>query len=93
MKDVISINRNFLLMARNASQDASGSLVTGLPKELLEKIGTLSFDQIEQLASSLPCTAFTVRFNEGEIDRLVAPSRAGSTTTQYALSLVAAGSR
>ncbi len=88
MKDVISVNRQYLLMARAAAEDPSGALVTGVPRAMLSKIGSLTLEEIEQLAHQMPASVMTIRFSESEFDRLVTSARSG-TSTQYALSLVA----
>ena len=47
MNDIISINRQFLTMAREAAKSKSGEIVTGLSRPVLDKLANLSLDQIE----------------------------------------------
>ena len=93
MKDLISMNRHFLLLARDASKDAAaGNLVTGLPNATLGKISQMSLAQIDALASTLPVAAFTFRFTPDEIDRLMSGQRAANAPA-YALNVLAGASR
>jgi len=87
MKDVISINRAFLLHARSAASDNSGTLVTGMTSEELNFFKDLSIDQIEQLATSMPTTGFVLRFKVEHLKRMVETPRQ-SFNPQYALSLL-----
>lgn len=88
VKDTISINRMFLLLAQKAATDQSGPLVTGMASEELQFIKDLSFEQIEQLASSLPATGFTLRFKVDQLKRMVETTRP-TFNHQYALSVLA----
>ena len=77
MKDVASINRNFLLQAREAAKKPEGLLLTGVAPSMLKRISELSVDDIESLATTLPVSAFSIRFNEAELDRILATQRPG----------------
>ena len=68
MKDIVSINRNFLLLARESAKDIAGPILTGVPKATLERLSTLTLDQIDYLASCLPASGITFRFNDVEIE-------------------------
>ena len=77
MKDVASINRNFLLQAREAAKKPEGQLLTGVAPSMLKRISELSVDDIESLATTLPVSVFLFRFNEVELDRILATQRPG----------------
>lgn len=87
MKDTISINRMFLLHARTAASDTSGTLVTGMTREELEFFKDLSLDQIENLATSMPITGFTLRFKVEHLKRMVETPRQ-AVNPHYAVSLL-----
>ena len=87
MKDIVSINRNFLLLARDSAKDIAGPVLTGVPKATLERLGELTIDQIELLAHCIPASGITFRFNEAEINRMISGMKPGSAPA-YALSLL-----
>ena len=68
MKDIISLNRSFLLLARQHADDPVASLATGLPKETLKVLEGLSIEQIDTLAANLPLSVFTMRLNPSQIE-------------------------
>lgn len=70
--DVISINRQFLIMARETAQLKSGELLTGLPKSTLDRLAGMTIDQIEQVACGAGVSLITLRLTESEINRLLA---------------------
>ena len=92
MKDIVSINRNFLLLARDAAKDIAGPILTGVPKATLDRIGGLTMDQIDQLASCLPASGITFRFNDAEIDRMISGMKPANAPA-YAMSLLTAPAR
>ena len=71
MIDIISLNRQFLIMAREAASSKSGELVTGLSRQVLEKLATLSIDQIDVIARQSGVSLFRLRLTEAEVDRLL----------------------
>jgi len=46
MNDIISINRQFLTMARDASKARSGELLTGLSRGVLDRLAQMSLEEI-----------------------------------------------
>lgn len=72
MTDIISINRQFLIMARDAANTKSGELVTGLPRHVLEQLSRLTVDQIDAIARHSGISLISCRLSEAEINRLVA---------------------
>jgi len=87
MKDIISINRQFLIMAREAASAKSGEILTGLPRPVLDLLATLSLDQIEAIAKGAGVSLITLRLNEAELTRLAALQ--GDQRTAYSLAVVA----
>lgn len=67
MIDTVSVNRMFLLMARQAAELQAREIVTGLPSEVLEEIQRLSLEDIERLARSCKTCMFNVRFDVEQI--------------------------
>jgi flagellar transcriptional activator FlhD len=72
MNDIISINRQFLVMAREmASNTGIGEVVTGLPRSVLERLKDLSLEEIEALAREIGVSLITFRLKEAELNRLL----------------------
>ena len=91
MNDIISINRQFLIMAREAAKLESGELLTGLSRPLLDRLGGMTLDQIEGLAKVVGVSVISLRLNEAELNRLSAlpdPQKAA-----YAVAVVASVGR
>lgn len=78
MKDIISVNRQFLIIARDQAkskpQEVTFDAVTGLSAAVLEKLGQLDMDEIEELAQS-EIGIFTLRITEKQIDTLITNMR------------------
>ena len=78
MKDIISINRQFLIIAREQAnskpKDVCKDMATGLPKQILDRIGQLSTEEIEELAKS-EISLFTLRISEKQIDNMLSNLR------------------
>ncbi|CUB08006.1 MULTISPECIES: flagellar transcriptional regulator FlhD [Tepidiphilus] len=93
MNDIVSINRQFLIMARQLanSKSESGEIVTGLPRPVLERLANLSLDQIEAIAERIGISLITIRLNEAELARLA--SLQDGQRAAYSLAVVASGSR
>ncbi|WP_126448319.1 hypothetical protein [Sulfuricystis multivorans] len=85
MNDIISINRQFLIMAREAAKSQAGEVITGLPRPVLDKLAALSLEQIEAIAQEVGVSLITLRLNEAELDRLLAMRQ----RMAYSLSVVA----
>lgn len=87
MRESISLNRQFLTMAREAASSPSGEIATGLSRAVLNKIGQMSLEQIELIAASTGVSLISFRLTPDELDRLTSmtPQRGAA----YAMSLVA----
>ena len=72
MNDIISINRQFLIMARDASKARSGELVTGLSRGVLDRLAQMSLEEIEAMARDIGISVISMRLNEAEMERLMA---------------------
>ena len=72
MKDIVSINRQFFIIARQRAQvkHLKEDLITGLSSTVLEKLASLSMDEIETLAAS-NIAMFTLRISEKQIDTIL----------------------
>ncbi len=75
MKDLVSINRSFLMLARLHAKDPAAALATGLPQEILKTLEDMSIEQIDALASKLPLSVFTMRLNPGQLQLAVNDER------------------
>lgn len=91
MNDIISINRQFLTMAREEAKSRSGEIVTGLPRPLLDKLAGLSLDQIERIAQGTAVSLISLRLTEAELDRLIALQN--DQRTAYSLAVAASMER
>lgn len=87
MSDIISINRQFLTMAREASQSMSGEILTGLPRSVLDKLSKLTLDQIDDIAQAASVSLICLRLTETELQRLM--SLRSRRQAAYALAVVA----
>ena len=78
MKDIISINRQFLIIAREQANskpnDTHTDIATGLSKPILDRIGQLNTEEIEELAKS-EISLFTLRVSEKQIDKILSNLR------------------
>ncbi|MHB1677893.1 MAG: hypothetical protein ACYC43_09115 [Burkholderiales bacterium] len=78
MKDIISINRQFLIIAREQANskpnDTYKDIATGLSKTILDRIGQLNTEEIEELAKS-EISLFTLRISEKQIDKILSNLR------------------
>lgn len=88
--DIISLNRQFLHMARSIARgqlsQKAREMVCGLPKSSLEAIGKLDLEQIDVLASS-SVSLLSIRLSGDEIERMV--SLEAEKSPAYIVSLVA----
>lgn len=78
MKDIVSINRQYLLLARerakNIPKTSSFDVITGMSKAMLDRISQLSIDDIEVLATS-EINLFSIRISERQLDKIVSGVR------------------
>jgi hypothetical protein len=86
-RDILKINRQFLMLARQAANDSDAAeLMTGIPKPLIDKIASLDMDEIDELAATLGVSVFTLRFSDLSFSRLLQmPGDARSTYAEAAL--------
>jgi flagellar transcriptional activator FlhD len=91
MGDIVSINRSFLIMAREAASTRSGEVITGLPRPVLDRLGKMNLDEIERLARGAGVSLISFRLNEAELDKLA--SLHDRQQPAYALSVVATKGR
>lgn len=91
MHDIISINRQFLIMAREAANSKSGEIITGLPRPVLSRLANLSLDQIEAIARGVGVSLITFRLSEAELTRLTDLHE--SQRAAYSLAVVASEGR
>ena len=76
MQNAESLNRNFLLHAREAAKESWGALSTGLPPEMLKRIGAMSNEEIDQAAQLLPVSMFTLRVDSSVFERVLEMGKA-----------------
>lgn len=88
MEDIISINRQFLTIARSTATTLSGELLTGLSRPVLDKLSRLSLDQIDSIARSASVSLISLRLTEAELERLL--SLHNGRQAAYALAVMAA---
>ncbi|MFH1869291.1 MAG: hypothetical protein ABIK82_19500 [Pseudomonadota bacterium] len=87
MNDIISINRQFLIMAREASKSRSGEIMTGLSRTVLDRIAQMTLDEIDAMARDIGISVISVRLTESEMDRLL--SLQGLQKAAYSISIAA----
>lgn len=91
MNDIISINRQFLIMAREAANSKSGEIITGIPRPVLDRLANLSLDQIEAIAQGVGVSLINIRLNEAELDRLI--KLGGNQRMAYSVAVTASRDR
>ncbi len=57
-KDFVSLNKRYLYLVRQLSMDKRASLLTRLEKSVLEKIGSMTIDDLDLLAEDMPVPCF-----------------------------------
>lgn len=91
MQDIVSINRQFLIMAREAANSPSGEIITGLSRQVLDKLSKLSLEQIEEIAQGAGVSLISFRLSEDELNRLTSLQK--SRQTAYSLAVIASEGR
>lgn len=71
-RDVQKINRQFLLLTRQLAREGrAAEVMTGLPRAVIEKIGSLALDEIDELAETVPVSLYTFRLTDSALNRLL----------------------
>ena len=71
-RDVQKINRQFLLLTRQLAQKGrAAEVLTGLPRAVIDKIGSLDLDEIDELAETVPVSLYTFRLTDATLNRLL----------------------
>lgn len=70
MVDTVSLNRMFLLVARQAAQLKSGPALTGLPAEVLEEIARMPLEDIDRVARACKTCMYTLRLDADQLRAL-----------------------
>lgn len=68
MKDIVSLNRQFLLTAKQHADKPEVGLLMGLSSATLEALRTMTIEQIDALAERLPLSAITVRLTPAQFE-------------------------
>ena len=91
--DIISLNRQFLIMCRETAKQhaCSAPVLTGLSRPVLDRLAKLSLDEIEGLAAQTGSSLFTLRLTESELNRLLAIE--DDKRSAYMLAVVASGGK
>lgn len=80
-RDILKINRQFLLLTRQLAQDGTAAeLMTGLPRSVIDKIATLDMDEIEELAETVGVSLYTLRLTDPALSRLIQMPRDAKST-------------
>jgi len=91
MNDIISINRQFLTMAREAAKSKAGEIVTGLSRPVLDRLANMSLDQIEGIAQETGVCLISFRLTEAELNRLLSLQKGQQAA--YSLAVMASSER
>ena len=71
-RDVHKVNRQFLLLTRQLAREGrAAEVMTGLPRAVIEKIGSLDLDEIDELAETVPVSLYTFRLTDSALNRLL----------------------
>ena len=80
-RDILKINRQFLLLTRQLAQDGKAAeLMTGLPRSVIDKIANLDMDEIEELAETVGISLYTLRLTDPAFSRLIQMPRDAKST-------------
>jgi hypothetical protein len=74
-------------MARETASAPSGEIITGLSRQVLDKLATLSLEQIEAVAQGAGVSLISFRLSESELNRLISLEK--SRQNAYSLALLA----
>lgn len=87
-RDILKINRQFLLLTRQLALDGTAAeLMTGLSRSVIDRIASLDMDEIEELAETIGISLYTIRLSDPALSRLIQmPSNAKSTYAKATLS-------
>jgi len=85
MKDITSLNYQYLLIARELANSHIGNILIGLPKNVLAKLAEMSLDEIEELARTSGLCLVVPRFNEAQLMKIL--NMPSSYRTSYAISI------
>ncbi len=85
MKDIEILNYNYLLMARSLGSSGTGTLITGLSKDVLERLAQMDIDEIRKLAASIGLSVVSFRFNEKQMKMMMDMPK--SYRSHYAVSI------
>lgn len=87
MKDITSLNYQYLLVARELANSNAGRILTGLPKNVLSKLAEMSIEEIEELATTSGLCLIGLRFNETQMMKML--SMPSTYRASYAMSISA----
>jgi hypothetical protein len=78
-------------MARETANSPSGEVITGLSRQVLDKLAGLSLEQIEEVAQRVGISLISFRLSESEFNRLI--SLKESRQPAYSLAVIASRRR
>jgi len=91
-RDLLKINRQFLLLTRQLAQDGTAAeLMTGLPRSAIDRIASLDMDEIDELAETIGISLYTLRLSDPALNRLIQMPRDAKST--YAEATLVGNSR
>lgn len=71
-RDVQKINRQFLLLTRQLAREGrAAEVMTSLPRAVIDRIGSLDLDEIDELAEAVPVSLYTFRLTDAVLIRLL----------------------
>lgn len=85
MKDIEALNYHYLLLARDMSSSSLGKLITGLPKDILDRLADMDMDEIRELAASIGVSMVNIRFSEDQMTKML--NMPNSYRKHYAVSV------
>lgn len=86
MKDIASINYQYLLIAREMANSNAGKIITGLPKRILDKLSDMSMEEVEELATTSGVCLIGLRFSEAQMMKILNMPK--SYRASYAMSIL-----
>lgn len=88
-RDIAGLNRRYLYLARQLASDEQSSLLSGIPREAVELIKSMTLDELDALAEDMIAPCFTFKFNDTTFRALVERK---TTRREYMTNILAAQS-
>jgi hypothetical protein len=70
-RDIAALNRMFLVMAREAARMRAGPILTGVSREVLDILASMSIEEIERLAEESGASMISMRLTAEKLKHII----------------------